>query len=202
MNDGRRIWVRRAGWLAVAGVFLAANVGFFLWYRGTARDRKAALESRRASLERDVQSREADAKKLAGDRARLSDVRAALDEFYGRRIGGERETLAAVVDEVHLILKKTGVSPGQIGYGPGAADVPGLTQMIISFGFKGDYARFKQLLEAFQTSRKWLAVREVGLNRDQDTPGAVQVRISVVTYFLAPEREASPRARLAGSATR
>ena len=198
----RPVWVRRAGWLAVAGILLVANVGFFFWYRETARDRRQALDSRRAGLEKDVQSREAEARKLGADRARLSEVRSALDEFYGRRIGTERETLASVVDEVHAILKKVGVSPAQIGYARAIAENPGLTQMIISFGFKGDYNKFKQLLDVFQTSRKWLAVRDVGLSRDQDSPGSVQVRITVVTYFLAGEREAFPRTRLAGSSAR
>jgi len=68
VTDSRRIWARRAGWLAAAGIFLAANVGFFLWYRGTARERKAALEARKVALEREVDSREAEAKKLAADR--------------------------------------------------------------------------------------------------------------------------------------
>jgi Tfp pilus assembly protein PilO len=202
VTDSRRVWARRAGWLAAAGIFLAANVGFFLWYRGTARERKAALESRKAALEREVDSREAEAKKLARDRARLTEVRAALDEFYGHRIGGERDTLAGVVDEVHAILKKVGVSPGQIGYAPAPVDNPGLTQMVVSFGFKGEYSRFKQLLDAFQSSRRWLAVREVGLSGDTDVPGTVQVRITVVTYFLTGQRETSPRARLAGSVSR
>ena len=199
MTDSRQVWAKRARWLAAAGIFLVANVGFFFWYRGTARDRKVALEARKAALELEVDSREAEAKKLAADRARLTEVRSALDEFYGHRIGGERDTLAGVVDEIHSILKKVGVSAGQIGYSPATVENPGLTQMVVSFGFKGDYGRFKQLLDAFQASRRWLAVRDVSLSGDSDTPGGVQVRISVVTYFLTGERETAPRARLAGS---
>jgi Tfp pilus assembly protein PilO len=201
VNAGPRIRVRRAGWLAAAGILLAANVGFFLWYRGTARDRKTALESRRASLEREVQTKEAEAKKLAEDRRRLSEVRSALDEFYGHRIGGQRETLANVVDEVHTILRKGGVSPGQIGYSTGKVENPPLRQMVINFSFRGDYARFKQLLDAFQASRKWIAIRDIGLSRDSETPGSVQVRVALVTYFLS-EEEPAPRARLAGSAAK
>ena len=201
MTPGQRIWARRAGWLAAAGILLAANLGFFLWYRGTARDRKVALEARRASLEREVQTREAEAKKLAQDRDRLSEVRSALDEFYGHSIGGQRQTLAGVVDEVHAILKKGGVSPGQIGYATGKVENPPLTQMVISFSFKGDYTRFKQLLDTFQASRKWLAIRDIGLSRDSDTPGSVQVRVALVTYFLT-EEEPRPRARLAAGSTK
>ena len=198
MNDSRRIWARRAALLTAAGVLLAANLGFYFWYRGTSRDRKTALESRRAALEREVQSKEEEAKKLAQDRRRLSEVRSALDEFYGHRVGARRETLAGVVDEVHAILKRIGVSPGQIGYSTSAVQTPPLTQMVISFSFKGDYNKFKQLLDAFQTSRKWIVVRTVGLSRDQDTPGSVQVSVALVTYFLREDTETTTRASLSG----
>jgi len=193
------VWARRAAWLVAAAVLLAANAGFFFWYRGTARERREALESRRAALEKDVEAKEAEAKKLAGDRKRLSEVRAALDEFYGHRIGGQRETLASVVDELHTILRKGGVSPGQISYATakvehGASLVP----MNVAFSFKGEYGRFKQLLDAFQASRKWISVQDVGLARDADMPGSVQVHVGLVTYFLAEEEAPAARAKVAG----
>ena len=195
------IWRRRLVWLVAAGILLAANAGFFFWYRGTARERREALESRRGALEKEVESREAEAKKLSADRKRLSEIRAALDEFYGRRIGSQHDTLASVVDEIHTILRKGGVSPGQISYGTGKQETGSLVPMKVDFGFRGDYGRFKQLLDAFQTSRKWIAVRDIGLNRDQEMPGSVQVRVSLVTYFLPEESEAATRTRLSGSST-
>ena len=189
MKDARRIWIRRAGLLATAGLLLAGNLGFFLWYRGTARDRKVALEGRRAALERDVQTREGEARKLAADRDRLSEVRSAIDRFYGHSVGRRDDALAGVVDELHLILKKFGVSPAEIGYAIIPVKSPPVSQMVITFGFRGDYNKFKELLEGIQTSRKWIAVREIGLNRDQDVPGSVQVRLSLVTYFSGEETE-------------
>ena len=196
MKDARRTWIRRAGLLATAGLLLAGNLGFFLWYRGTARDRKVALEERRAALERDVLTREGEARKLAADRDRLSEVRSAIDRFYGHSVGRRDEALAGIVDELHAILKRFGVSPGEIGYGISAVKNPPVSQMLISFGFRGDYTKFKQLLQGIQTSRKWIAVREVGLSRDQDVPGSVQVRLSLVTYFSGEETETA-RASLA-----
>jgi hypothetical protein len=68
--------------------------------------------------------------------------------------------------------------------------------MLISFGFRGDYAKFKQLLEEIHTNRKWLAVRDIALTRDQDAPGSVQTHVTVVTYFSGNETEIA-RATLA-----
>lgn len=189
MKDARRIWIRRAGLLVTAGLLLAGNLGFFLWYRGTARDRKVALEGRRAALEHDVQTREGEARKLAADRDRLSEVRSAIDRFYGHSVGRSDEALAGIVDELHVILKRFGVSPGEIGYAISPVKNPPVSQMVISFGFRGDYNKFKELLEGLQTSRKWIAVREIGLNRDPDVPGSVQVRLTLATYFSGEETE-------------
>lgn len=202
MKGAAGVWGRRAALLTAAGALLAANAGFFFWYRGTARDRREALEARRAALEKEVEAKETDAKKLSGDRKRLSEVRAALDEFYGHRIGGQRETLAAVVDEIHTILRKGGVSPGQISYATTKQEQGSLVPMKVAFSFKGEYARFKQLLDAFQTSRKWISVQDLGLTRDADTPGSVQVHVSLVTYFVGEEGAAASRTRLAGDVSR
>ena len=200
-SDAGRIWTRRAGLLAAAGVLLLANLGFFVWYRGTARDRREALEQRRAALEKQLQAKEQEAKKLAGDAARLSEVRLALDKFYGQSVGVSRETLAGFVDELHTILKKVGVSPSQIGYATSPLKDPPITQMLITFNFKGDYGKFKRLLEAIQTDRKWIAIRDIGLARDEEVPGGVLVHMSLVTYFSAEETP-SPRAPRAALAKR
>lgn len=200
-NDGGRIWAKRAGLLAVAGVLLLGNLGFFVWYGGTARDRREATELRRAELEKQVQTKEREAKKLAADRDRLSEVRSALDKFYGQSVGGSRETLAGFVDELHAVLKRVGVAPAQIGYATSLVKDPPISQMMVSFSFKGDYGKFKKLLEAIQTDRKWIAIRDVGLARDEEVPGGVHVSVSLVTYFSGPEAE-TPRAALAKRAAR
>ncbi len=201
MNDASRIWARRAGLLAAAALLLFGNLGFFVWYRGTARDRREALEARRTGLEREVQTKEQEAKKLSDDRKRLTEVRAALDRFYSHSVGMRRETLAGFVDELHAILKRIGVSPSEISYATSVVQDPPISQMTVAFGFKGDYARFKQLLDAFQTNRKWIAVREISLARDPEIPGTVQVHLSLVTYFSGEEGETA-RAALAGGTAR
>ena len=188
-------WRKRAALLVLAGILLAGNLGFYLWYRSTAGERKAGMEARRTALTREVETREREAAKLAAQRDRLSQVSSAIDEFYGRRVGSRRETLAGVVEELHAVLQKNGVSPSQIAYS--TADVPNLplSEMRINFSFRNDYARFKQLLAAIESGRRWLVVREVGLQRDQDVPGSVQVRMSLATYFAGDE--SAPRAETA-----
>ncbi|HEY1435759.1 MAG TPA: hypothetical protein VGG65_10305, partial [Thermoanaerobaculia bacterium] len=108
---GRKLWL-----LVAAALFAAGNFAFFLAYRSGSQTRRAALEAQRDGLKHNVESAEADATRAAAQKDRLGGVSAAMEEFYGHRIGTERESLAPVVDEIHTILKDTGVSAPQISY--------------------------------------------------------------------------------------
>jgi hypothetical protein len=164
-------------------VFAGANVAFFLTYRSGFAERRGALEARRDQMQKDVESAEKEATRVAGQRERLGGVSEAIDEFYGHRIGTERETLAPVVAEVHSILKDVGVSAPQISYTTMAMQKLPLSEMRITFTTRCDYAKFKRLLREFETSPKWLAIRDVGISRDSERPGSVQVQVGLITYF-------------------
>ncbi len=187
MRARESIWRRKAGLLIVAGVFFAANLGFLLGSRSITSARRQALEDRRTALTREVAAREAEAAKLGGQRDRLAQVSSVIDEFYGRRVGSRRETLAPIVEEVHSVLEKVGVSPVAISYNTNRLTNLPLSQMLIGFHFGSDYARFKKLLAAFEGNRRWIIVREVSLSRNAEVPGEVAVRIILATYFSGEE---------------
>ncbi len=189
MSARRPVWKRRLPLLAAAALFAAGNVAVFFSYRASSQTRRDALEARRVELQRSVQEREAEATRLAVQAERLSGVTDAIEIFYGQRIGTQRDLLASVVSELHAILKTAGVSAAQISYGTSPDKSLPLTQMQISFAVKSDYARFKRLLRAFETSRRWLAVRTVSIARDPDQPGSVQVQVDLVTYFDERDRQ-------------
>ena len=199
MRGRENIWIRRAGLLGVSALLLAGNVAFFLWHRDTAPDRERALEGRRAQLEKDVAAAEAEAARLSGQRDRLSQVSEAIREFYENRVGPRRETLAPVVEDLHTVFRKVGINPAQISYTVvELVDLP-LAEMDIGFSFRNDYGKFKQLLAAFESGRRWMIVRDVGLSRDTDVPGGVQVRMKLATYFAGDEKARRPRPRPAAS---
>jgi hypothetical protein len=186
------VWRRRVGLLTVSALFLLANVGFLLGSRSIRAARRTALEERRTELTRDVAAREAEVKKLVEQRDRLARVSSAIQDFYGRRVGSRRETLAPIVEEIHEVMKKTGIAPKSISYGSVPVKTLPLSQMSISFGFSSDYARFKRLLGAFESNRRWIVVREVSLSRDSETLGEVQVRLVLGTYFSTEETPVLP----------
>ena len=199
MKSRENIWRRRVGLLVLASLFLVANLGFLLGSRSIRAARKQALEGRRATLTREVAAREAEAKKLVAERDRLAQVASVIDEFYGRRVGTRRETLAPVVEEIHSVIRKAGIAPRSIGYATSPLQTLPLSQMEIDFGFLSDYARFKRLLAAFESNPRWIVVREVTLSRNTDVPGEVQVRLGLATYFSDDEKRPLPPAPVAGT---
>ena len=187
-------WNRRLPLALAALVFAAANVVFFLGFRSSISERRAALEARRDDLARTVASREADAERLARQKERLSGVSEAIEEFYGRRIGTRDETLAALVADLHAALKEAGIEASQISYATSPVPKLPLTRMRVAFPVKSDYGRFKRLLKLFETGRRWIAVESVAIRRDTDQPGAVYVQLELATYF-ADRDPSSPDAK-------
>jgi Tfp pilus assembly protein PilO len=187
------IWRQRASLLVVAALFLIANVGFLFGARSITSARRQALEQRRAALTSEVAAREAEASKLEVERSRLAQVSTVIDEFYGRRVGSRRETLAPIVEEIHSVMQRIGVSPVTISYSTSEIKSLPLHQMVIGFSFTSDYARFKRLLAAFEANRRWIVVRDVSLSRaSEEAPGQVQVRMLLATYFSDDEKVPAP----------
>jgi len=199
MNALRPLWRRQLMLLAAAAVFAGGNLVFFLTYRSGWQTRRESLEARRNEMRQAAHAKETEAEKLVAQRERLSGVSSAIDEFYGHRIGPERETLATIVAELHGVLKDVGVTVPSISYGTAAVAKLPLMQMKMTFSVKSDYPRFKRLLRAFETNKRWIAVRSIAITRDNEQPGSVTVQIELVTYFAEPE---AGRASEEASATR
>jgi Tfp pilus assembly protein PilO len=195
------VWGRRLPLVAAAVLFAGANLAVFLAYRSSTQTRRAALEARRDELKGVVEKQEADAARVVGQRERLGSVSAAMETFYGKRIGRERETLAPVVAEVHAILKEAGVAAPQISYQTAPVPKLPLVQMHVNFSVHCDYARFKRLLHAFETSKAWLVVRDIAIARDSGQPGQVQVQVELVTYFADRDEPAAPEKPAPGKAS-
>jgi Tfp pilus assembly protein PilO len=192
VKSRQNIWRQRAGLVVAAVLFLVANVGFLVGSRSITAARRQALEDQRAALTQEVTAKEAEAAKLTEQRNRLAKVSTVIDEFYGRRVGTRRTTLAPIVEEIHSVMEKIGVSPVTITYATSQLKNLPLSQMVIGFNFNSDYARFKRLLAAFESNRRWIVVRDVSLSRVPETPGQVQVHMLLATYFADEEKIPAP----------
>jgi hypothetical protein len=178
--------------VAPAIAFLLANLAFFLWYRSTAEKRAEGLEKERAALASDAAAKDQEARRLTSQRDRIALVSQAIQEFYAKRVGRGREALAPLVEEMHQVFRRTGVTPAQISYSTAPLESLSLTEMLVSFGYATDYPTFKKLLAAIEGDSHWLAVSQVSVARDATTPSAVQMHMVIATYFT-PEDDGLPR---------
>jgi Tfp pilus assembly protein PilO len=192
-------WNRRLPLALAALAFAAANLVIFLGYRASTNERREALEARRDDLARTVASREAEAERFSVQKDRLSGVSEAMEEFYGRRIGTQEDTLAGLVADLHAALKEAGIDASQISYTTAPVNNLPLTRMKVTFPVKTDYARFKRLLRVFELSRRWIAVESVAIRRDTDQPGSVYVQIDLATYFANRDSPLAPAPPSTGS---
>ena len=188
MKSRVNVWRQRAVMIAACVLFLIANAAFLIGFRSITAKQAQSLEDRRSTLMREVVASEAEAAKLGSERDRLSKVSSVVEEFYGRRVGTRRETLAPVVEEIHSVMRRVGVTPKSISYSIASVSNLPLSQMVIAFAFRSDYARFKRLLYAFEANRRWIVVREIGLTRDGETPHVrifAELRPSTVVLKVA-----------------
>src|SRR5262249_61576723 len=101
----------------------------------------------------DTAGKEKEAARLKEQRDRIAGVNRTIQEFYGRKVGRRRESLAPVVDEMHNVFRKTGLFPLQISYVTQPLESLALTEMLVSFGLTTDYPTFKRLLAAIGEDR-------------------------------------------------
>ena len=192
-------WRRHAVLLGAAAAFFCANLGFYLWYRSTTSVRAEALKKERSALAADVAGKEREAAKLVAQRERIAGVSQAIQEFYGKRVGRSRETLAPLVNDIHNIFKSVGIFPAQISYATNPLEKLSLTEMLVSFGYSTDYPTFKRLLAAFESSSRWVVVRQFSVTRDSSLPSSVQMRMVVSTYFSEDAESGRPPTRRSAS---
>jgi Tfp pilus assembly protein PilO len=185
-------WRGRIPLAGGVALFLLANAMFYFTYGSSAGRRRASLEARRTQLSGRVAERAAEAARLQAQSERLSGVHEAVEEFYGRRVGSREATLGPIVDELHQLLRRNGAVPSQISYDVEPLEGLPLSRMRIGFAFHGDYGAFKKFLRDVAASRRWLAVQEASVNRDQELPGAVDVRVAIATYFSGEDHEGRP----------
>jgi hypothetical protein len=179
----RSLWRSRAALFALLGILLLASGAVLVVYRLFYDARLAALSEERRAL-----TKKRDEAKAAFDRAseterRLDELKKSLDGFFGETLGGRKERLASLIENVDDITRKAGFMPSTISFAEN--QVPGADRLTLSFRIEGRYADVKKLLYAFETSPEFLVPERVQVTLDQNAPDVLRVALSVAHYFRA-----------------
>ncbi len=181
-----------AALLALLGVATAVLIGYHAFYD----ERFKTLEKTRAELQgrRDEVSEAAG--RIVRTEQRLRVLERDLEGFNRDVLGGRKERLAAVIEDVYLLTQKAGTVPTQIAYA--FTDAGSATRLSLGFTVQGRYTDVKKLLFSFENNPRFLLPENIALATDETQPDALRLSLTVAHYFRP---DGSPAPRRTGRAT-
>ncbi len=185
------LWREKAWIIVPAILFFAANFAYFLAGRAVDRSRAESLERSKSSAAVRLENAQRDKTRAESEADHIDEVRKAEKEFFGTRVGTLEDSVAAAVDDIHRVCEKAGPVPHQISYGVRDRPNVPLQEMTISFTVDGNYTTLRRLISGFESDRRWVVIRQVGLSRRGETTGDGDISLSLATYFFEPEKARS-----------
>ncbi len=187
--------IRRSPWRArlplFAGliVLLVAAAAVLIGYHAFYDERFKALERTRAELAGKRDEAAAAARRVVKTEERLRTLQRDLEVFNRDVLGGRKERLAAVIEDVYQLTQKAGTVPGQISYS--FDEVGTATRLALQFNVQGRYADVKKLLFSFESNPRFLLPESVALASDDVQPDVLRLNLTVAHYFR-PDDPAAP----------
>jgi Tfp pilus assembly protein PilO len=186
----RSPWRSRLPLFAVLAVLLVAATTVLIGYHAFYDERFKALERTRAELAAKRDEAAEATRRVVKTEERLRALQRDLEDFNRDVLGGRKERLAAVIEDVYALTEKAGTVPGQISYS--FDEVGAATRLALSFNVQGRYADIKKLLFSFESNPRFLLPENVALATDDSQPDVLRLNLSVAHYFR-PDGSAAPR---------
>jgi Tfp pilus assembly protein PilO len=185
----RSPWRARLPLFAVLAVLLVAATAVLIGYHAFYDERFKALERTRAELAAKRDEAAEAARRDVKTEERLRALQRDLEDFNRNVLGGRKERLAAVIEDVYQLTEKAGTVPGQISYSFG--EVGTATRLALQFNVQGRYADIKKLLFSFESNPRFLLPENVALGTDDVQPDVLRLNLTVAHYFR-PDDSAAP----------
>ena len=194
----RSPWRARLPLFAVLGVLLVAATSVLIGYHAFYDEQFRALERTRTELAARRDEAAEATRRVVKTEERLRVLERDLEGFNRDVLGGRKERLAAVIEDVYLLTQKAGTVPSQISYA--FTESGSATRLGLTFTVQGRYADVKKLLYSFESNPRFLLPETVALVTDETQPDVLRLNLTVAHYFR-PDGPAAPR-RVARAAVR
>ena len=185
----RSPWRARLPLFAVLAVLLVAATAVLIGYHAFYDERFKALERTRAELAAKRDEAAEATRRDVKTEERLRALQRDLENFNRDVLGGRKERLAAVIEDVYQLTEKAGTVPGQISYSFG--EVGTATRLALQFNVQGRYADIKKLLFSFESNPRFLLLENIALGTDDIQPDVLRLNLTVAHYFR-PDESAVP----------
>jgi Tfp pilus assembly protein PilO len=186
----RSPWRARLPLFAVLVVLLVAATAVLIGYHAFYDERFKVLERTRAELAAKRDEAAEDTRRVVKTEERLRALQRDLEDFNRDVLGGRKERLAAVIEDVYQLTEKAGTVPGQISYS--FDEVGAATRLALLFNVQGRYADIKKLLFSFESNPRFLLLENVALMTDDIQPDVLRLNLTVAHYFR-PDGFTAPR---------
>jgi Tfp pilus assembly protein PilO len=196
LSPARAGGIRRSPWrarlplFAVLAVLLVAATAVLIGYHAFYDERFKALEKTRADLAAKRDEAAEATRRVVKTEERLRALQRDLEAFNRDVLGGRKERLAAVIEDVYQLTAKAGTVPGQIAYS--FDEVGTATRLALQFGVQGRYTDIKKLLFSFENNPRFLLLENVAIATDDTQPDVLRLNLTVAHYFR-PDGSAAPR---------
>jgi Tfp pilus assembly protein PilO len=183
-------WRSRLPLFLVLAVLLVAATAVLVGYHAFYDERFKALEKTRAELAVTRDETAEATRRVVKTEERLRTLQRDLEVFNRDVLGGRKERLAAVIEDVYLLTQKAGAVPSQISYA--FSEAGSATRLTLAFTVQGRYADVKKLLFSFENNPRFLLLESVALATDDAQPDVLRLNLTVAHYFR-PDDSAAPR---------
>jgi restriction endonuclease S subunit len=89
-----------------------------------------------------------------------------------------------LIDEIDFILKKAGFTSLDIGYTDTGSLDKGRTGYTISFSVKGNYTKFKDLLNTLEKSLRTFSVQAISFSSPDNPTDLTNFQVRMETYYM------------------
>lgn len=190
-------WRARLPLFAFLSVLLILATAVLIGYHAFYDERFKALEKTRVELEAKRDEAAEAARRVVKTEERLRALERDLEVFNRDVLGGRKERLAAVIEDVYLLTQKAGTVPSQIGYA--FTEAGSATRLGLTFVVQGRYVDIKKLLFSFESNPRFLLPENVALVTDETQPDVLRLSLTVAHYFRP---DGTPAPRRSGRAAR
>lgn len=174
-------WRARMPLLAILVVLLVAASTVLVAYHAFYDARFRALEKTRTELEARRAEVAGSTIRVVKTEERLKELQKNLEAFNRDILGGRKERLAAVVEDIYALTEKAHTVPSQISYA--FDETGGATRLALTFTVQGRYADVKKLLYSFESNPRFLLLETVTVGTDDTQPDVLRLSLTVSHYF-------------------
>jgi len=178
--------------VAVLGVVLLLDLGFYLLFDLPRLRSLRGLEERRNSAASDLRGTQTRCDRMREKLLQFDAETKRLDDFYGNVLGTQVDRMTTIQKEVRSIATEFHIDPESIDYNSQEIEGSGMAQFQISIPLVGGYPNLRQFINRVESSKHLLIVDSVQLTGAREGGAMLSLTIKISTMFSLPPLPVAP----------